>query len=180
MVKLHLGCGPQIWPQEEGWINVDLPDSPFSIQPDVKADARELPFEDNYADEVHAIHLIEHFYYWDAPKALREWKRVLKPGGLLVLELPDIEKVLTMWANGISGMAKTWFALYGDPRGNNPLMSHHWCYSFSMIKEMLEDRGFEDIIKLDPKFHFVVRDMRVECRKRKEGSLSIPLKEKES
>ena len=49
--------------------------------------ALELPFEDGRFDVLTAWHVIEHVA--DVARALAEWRRVLRPGGLLVLETPD-------------------------------------------------------------------------------------------
>jgi 2-polyprenyl-3-methyl-5-hydroxy-6-metoxy-1,4-benzoquinol methylase len=47
----------------------------------------ELPFEDGSFDVLTAWHVIEHVA--DVARTLAEWRRVLRPGGLLVLETPD-------------------------------------------------------------------------------------------
>ena len=51
--------------------------------------AEELPFPDESFDVVTAWHVLEHVA--DAARALAEWHRVVRPGGLLVLEVPDAE-----------------------------------------------------------------------------------------
>lgn len=50
-------------------------------------DARDLPFKDGTLDFVFSSHLIEDFLDWNP--VLIEWKRVLKPGGRLVILVPD-------------------------------------------------------------------------------------------
>lgn len=49
----------------------------------------ELPFPDETFDVITAWHVIEHVS--DVAKTLTEWRRVLRPGGLLVLETPNTE-----------------------------------------------------------------------------------------
>ncbi len=53
-----------------------------------------LMFKKNSLDYVVARHNLEH--YQDTIKTLLEWRRVLKPGGLLILVLPDDEYVDTI------------------------------------------------------------------------------------
>jgi hypothetical protein len=48
-IKLNLGCGDKIL---EGYVNVDMSDNYSKKKPDVEADVRALPFENEYADEV--------------------------------------------------------------------------------------------------------------------------------
>ncbi len=52
-----------------------------------QADAARLPFEDSTFDRVVAHHLVEHLP--DLPGALGEWKRVLTPGGTIVICTPN-------------------------------------------------------------------------------------------
>src|ERR1700729_1771598 len=83
-VRLHIGCGKRFIP---GFVHVD-------IQParhiDVVADVRNLDFaESGSVDLVYACHLLEHFGRMEYRAVLSEWLRVLKPGGILRLSVPD-------------------------------------------------------------------------------------------
>ena len=61
MVKLNLGCGDKILP---GYVNVDAASSRAGRQPDFVADIRDLrKIKSSIADEILAVHVIEHFYY---------------------------------------------------------------------------------------------------------------------
>ena len=53
----------------------------------LKIDEHRLPFEDNSFDVLTSWHVIEHVD--DVNVTLAEWFRVLRPGGILVLETPD-------------------------------------------------------------------------------------------
>ncbi len=48
-----------------------------------------LPFADNSVDLIFSKSVIEHLYYFELPHYMKEIKRVLKPGGVLVLVSPD-------------------------------------------------------------------------------------------
>jgi predicted SAM-dependent methyltransferase len=166
---LNLGCGGKIWPAP--YVNVDLANNWTSIQPDIVADVTgQLPFPDDYADEVHAYHLFEHIYRWKAEDVLKEWIRVLKPGGLLVLEMPCLDKVLDAFFHFIQAgkpapIHLTMWALFGDPRYKNEAMCHRWCYAASELRDLLEYAGMQDIREEEPKTHQPVRDMRMIGRK---------------
>jgi SAM-dependent methyltransferase len=81
-LKLHLG-GTSL--PAADWINVDL-------QPaDLRLNLRwGLPFAAGAARFVYASHLLEHFYYHEAEALLAEIRRVLCPGGVVRLVVPDI------------------------------------------------------------------------------------------
>lgn len=155
---LHLGCGKYIWPD---FINIDAPGNWSEIKPDVEADIRALPYPDNHADEIHAIHVIEHFFRWEVEDVLKEWVRVLKPGGKLILELPCLSKILPHFKDNLAINHMTLWALYGDPTHTDPSMVHKWCYSGHMMRELMEGAGLQNIIIKDPVYHVKERDMRL-------------------
>lgn len=163
-IRLNLGAGPKKLP---GFVNVDLANNWSDVEPDVVADVtKTLPFPDDYADEVHAYHLLEHLDRWKAPECLQDWVRVLKPGGLLVLEMPCFDKICVFLAHTIIDRAPidprmTLWGLYGDPSYKNPEMMHKWCYSWVELEEMLQDIGLERIRREKPQTHQVHRDMRM-------------------
>lgn len=165
-IKLNLGCGPKLLP---GFINVDLANNWSGVQPDVVSDLHKIPFPDEHADEIHAYHVLEHFYRYEVDAILDEWLRVLKVGGKLVLELPCLDKILGIFDhchdnNMPIPMRLTLWGLYGDPKYANPEMMHRWCYSVSELTQMLERRGMT-VRECDPKTHQIVRDMRIEAIK---------------
>lgn len=59
----------------------------FSPLADVKADICNLPFEDNQYDVILCNHVLEHIP--DDTKAMQELYRVLKPGGMAILQIPQ-------------------------------------------------------------------------------------------
>lgn len=124
-----------------------------------------LPFLDGKADRLLSVHLFEHLFFWDVPKALAEWKRVLKPGGVLVIELPCMDKVfnhifLRMKKGKNPSPSFSWLALWGDPKYQNPAMCHKWGYFKHDMVELLTKAGFEQVKDEEPNYHFPTRDMR--------------------
>jgi SAM-dependent methyltransferase len=57
------------------------------VRPDVLADTQLVPIRENTQNFVIANHLLEHLE--DPIGALKEWYRILKPGGILFLAIPD-------------------------------------------------------------------------------------------
>lgn len=152
-MRIHLGCGDKYWP---GFVNVDM------IGGDVVSDVLKLDFGDEIAHEIHAIHLFEHLHRMEAASALKEWMRVLIPGGKIILEMPCLDKIVQLINNGEQSLTKTLFGLYGDVRLGRPEMLHKWCYSQAEILSLFEEVGLKNIKLSEPFFHLMARDMRIE------------------
>jgi predicted SAM-dependent methyltransferase len=85
---LNLGCGTFI---NEDWVNVDFSSSNDKV---VVCDlSRGVPFLTDTFDAVYHSHLLEHFHKRDAISFLKECFRVLKPGGILRIVVPDLEGI---------------------------------------------------------------------------------------
>lgn len=154
-VRLNIGAGGK---RIEGWLSIDL-----AGDPDIVADVRELPLPDGYADEAMAIHVLEHLYRWDAPAALAEWRRVLKPGGMLAIEVPDLHKCCRNVLASSDVRLGVW-GLMGDPGYRDPLMVHKWVWSVDELTQELKAAGFTKVRVREPLFHKKARDMRIEAR----------------
>jgi SAM-dependent methyltransferase len=73
----------------------------FSPLADVKADICNLPFEDNQYDVIFCNHVLEHIP--DDTKAMQELYRVLKPGGMAILQIPqDLNRATTFSDDSIT------------------------------------------------------------------------------
>ena len=60
------------------------------LVPDIIAEGNQLPFEDNSLDYVITSHVMEHFY--DTIGVMKEWVRVVRPGGYIVTIFPHKER----------------------------------------------------------------------------------------
>ena len=106
-IKLNLGCASRLL---DGYLNVDM-DSVEEIKkrypnlvinennPFLQCDVLNLPFEDSSVDEIRADAIIEHMSFLEEPKFFHEATRVLKPGGVLNISVPDFEHMVREWLN---------------------------------------------------------------------------------
>ena len=82
-LRLHLGCG---WSYIENWVNVDL----FATRADIAWDLRQgMPLADDSVDAIFHEHMLEHLSLRDGLLFTEECRRVLKPGGVLRIGVPD-------------------------------------------------------------------------------------------
>src|SRR6185369_5064882 len=96
---------------------------------------------------------------------LKEWLRVLKPGGKLILELPSMNKVFayitrTVLAKEPLAFHMVWNPLWGGI-ADKPEMVHKWGFTFGMMKALLEKVGFTGVVEQEARYHFPERDMRI-------------------
>jgi len=155
LFKLHLGCGGSRLP---GWVNVDYP--PADVAIDL---GWTLPFEDASVGYAYLAHVLEHFEYpLEARALLQEVHRVLAPGGVLRLVVPDIEKCIRAYAAGdmafFDRRADFWpgasncetplehflhYAGAGDR--SHAFWGHKYGYDFETLGRLLVKAGFEQI-----------------------------------
>lgn len=91
--KLNMGCGRNIMP---GWINVDIAASPDVFIMDA---SRPFPFPDSSFDYVFSEHMFEHLDLSGQQSMMRECHRVLRPGGVLRLAMPNFDFLVDLVNN---------------------------------------------------------------------------------
>jgi SAM-dependent methyltransferase len=91
-VKLHLGCGGE---HKAGWINIDLLGDPVDVAWNL---ARPLPFGSDSVAAIFHEHLLEHLPLAAGDQFLRECYRVLRPGGILRIGVPDAGRLIRSYA----------------------------------------------------------------------------------
>ncbi len=143
-LKLHLGCGKRFLP---GFVHVDIADFPHI---DHRAQADKLPFmADESAELIYSSHMFE---YWDRVEAvsvLREWRRVLRPGGTLRLAVPDFDRLLEVYAK-TGDLNRILGPLFGRMEvGLEKPIYHKTTYTFAAMKDLLESAGFANVRRYD-------------------------------
>lgn len=183
--RLHLGCGLNA---PEDWLNVDGSAQVwFAQHPRIKRllvaarlypasqaaipwpanvlrlDLRKpLPFDNNRFAAVYSSHTFEHLYRAQAENLARECFRVLKPGGVCRLVLPDLEAAVRRYlarlgsdTAGDAGdqlMEELLLHPANPPRG--PLgwyhrvlgfHQHKWMYDAAGLRQLLTETGFVEV-----------------------------------
>lgn len=153
---LHAGCGesrflPWVF---AGWQEVRLDIDP-SVAPDIVAsitDLSQLP--DASFDAVFSHHNLEHLEAWQVPLALGEFRRVLRPTGWLLLEVPDLQHIAEWVAQDrledraydcAAGPVAPIDMIFGH-RGliaeGNHFMAHRTGFTARTLQSALEKAGF--------------------------------------
>ena len=154
LMKLNLGCGNWKLP---GYVNCDL----YDPAADEKWDARAIPLPDNSADEIYTSHVFEHFDYKEAFTVLEEWKRVLKPGGTVIIETPNFytscKEFVKLYEEGNWGQVNQ---IYGH-FFSEPYVSigqvHKFMYTPEQMMWTLQTMGYVNI-RQEPALRFIGRE----------------------
>ena len=142
-MKLHLGCGPRHIP---GFVHVDLLPAPHI---DIVGPVEKLPMPDASVSLIYASHVLEHFGRNEYKSVLREWFRVLTPGGILRLSVPDFAACAAVYyenglVNGLSGLVGL---LVGGQRDGNDY--HKMIFDEAFLRLDLLQTGFKEVRRWD-------------------------------
>ena len=164
-IKLNLGAGGIDY---SGFLSVDMYDPRAVIQMDIT----KLDFNDNSVTEILASHVFEHLNPYHSEDILRNWLRVLKPGGKLVMEMPDIEGLCKRFVtankqerygilNAIYGSVNT-TDIGGPDNITSPHLFGWWPES---LFDHLYGAGFREIVFMNEKIPHPETNFRVEAIK---------------
>ena len=143
-MKLHLGCGKRYL---EGYIHVDI--AKFE-HIDYQLPIDDLStFNSNTVEEIYASHVLEYFDRNDVVNVLNEWKRVLKPSGILRLAVPNFPKLVEVYQSS-KDLSSILGPLYGKwDIGNQEFIYHKTVYDENSLNRVLEEVGFKNIKSWD-------------------------------
>lgn len=146
MKKVNLG-GIERWnaglgsESLEDYIKVDIRSIPgVDIVTDI---TKQLPFEDNSIDKLRASHVIEHIRPNVLHAALKEWFRVLKPGGELLIYCPNARIIAERYLKGEISTEDFSRLIMG--RQDYPANTHYICFDPGRLERELKKAGFKII-----------------------------------
>ena len=151
MKKINMGCGWRNFGKD--WIHIDGGEYPHL---DFK-DITKLVFKDNEIGLIYSSHVIEYFDREEVIPVLKEWRRVLRPGGILRVAVPDFEAMAKLYVGGKFPLSNFLGPLYGKMKmgmkgpneANAPTIYHKTVYDFQGLKEVLETSGFRNVRRYD-------------------------------
>ncbi len=155
-LKLHLGCGIKCF---DGYKNIDWRKTEAT---DLVCDITKLPYPNGSVGLIETYHVIEHLSRHDLPKALKEWYRVLLPGGKLIIECPDFDASVREYLEGNEKRLDSIFGLQRFPGD-----THQFGYSSKGLKNLLITSGFKNIRNSEAQDSHAKDEpcLRVECIK---------------
>ena len=138
-LRLHLGCGSQRFP---GFVNIDMK---FTKATDYVTDIAGCRARTIRARASEHTHVIEHIPHPMVPAILAEWRRVLAPAGVLVLECPELDEAVHKYLAGDLRMLAT---MYGWQR--YPGDTHYYGYNVPRLSRLLTEAGSASVTSEEP------------------------------
>lgn len=135
-----------------GHVIVDLRDSE---ETDVISDISDLSWvQDRTVDSIYCSNALEHFQIHRTIEVLKEWYRVLKPGGKLYVSVPDFDAVVKLYQKfGLTRWVQ--YILWGDQK--SPLNYHYVIFTLGTLSGLMIEAGFRDVKRVK-EFPFGVKD----------------------
>jgi predicted SAM-dependent methyltransferase len=143
MVKLHIGCGVRNFGPD--WIHIDGEKLDHVVYNDITR----LNFETHSVDLIYASHVLQYFDRTEVKDVLHEWHRVLKPGAILRIAVPNFKILSNMYFGGYLNLNQLLGPMYGRWSMNGKIIYHKTTYDFDSLKTLLDDIGFKDITKYE-------------------------------
>jgi predicted SAM-dependent methyltransferase len=139
MIALNLGSGQR--PFKSPWTNVDLQEK---YNPDVVMDATDYlrTFTTPYVDMICLHHQLEHVGCGEADALLRECHRALRPGGSLLVFVPDMSELAMRWREGRIDTQTYMINVYGAYMGDEA-DRHKFGYTYTSLRGLLQSVGFK-------------------------------------
>lgn len=186
MRRLNIGCGQSATP---GWINYDnspsialarFPKPLISLLGSIGilseltqqfaaycrthsvryASALSIPEESGSVDVIYSSHMLEHLDRTEARRCVQECYRILKPGGILRLVVPDLKQRIDYYLLARDGdlLLESFIFDLEKPRGLRSWLTraitggreHHWMYDCASLTRLVESCGFRDTVELQP------------------------------
>jgi protein O-GlcNAc transferase len=150
---LAVGSGKSPLPEWETRYTIVRLDIDPRMEPDIVASMTDMGPIGPY-DALLCSHALEHLYPHEVPRALAEFYRVLKPGGLAIVLVPDLEGVAPTEERLPGTELNGLHLFYGDASmiEEFPHMAHHCGFVAHTLAEVMTAAGFR--VKTDRASHY--------------------------
>jgi predicted SAM-dependent methyltransferase len=154
-LRVELGSGPFPTP---GYVHVDSDWRARHLE--YRRPVWDLPFGDGSVQEILAVHVLEHVHPGELGRTLREWRRILRPGGAARIHVPNAPAVFESFVHASAGdkwaLTNALLGMWGGPEissaddlrpgRNDP--DHKALYDFDLLAGELQAAGFDEVVDL--------------------------------
>lgn len=153
-IKLNIGCGTDY---KKGWVNIDNNSDNNIIKLDLNWDLRNpLPYSDNTIDYIFHEHFLEHLTVEEGQSSLMDFHRILKPGGVMRIAMPDLDEAVSLYLDASwkqSPLIKNHNMDFVQTNAELLNMSfrwwgHKWLYNWEELERRPREAGFSKIQKM--------------------------------
>lgn len=137
------------------WLTINSDDSGLRPLADITADIRECARElEQYLDpqsvgEMRCCHTLEHLDCLEVLPTLKYWRSFLRPGGQLLIVVPDIGVLAAEYVDGEIPFEVLAAVAHGDTPGyqrtRHPNETHKWSWDLLSLKRDLEEVGYVNV-----------------------------------
>ena len=106
-----------------------------------------LPFPDRSVDNLYCSHFLEHLSRPNALHLLKEARRILKPGGIFRICVPDLAYAMSLYAKGESRKMLQNYFFVEDL--DSSMARHRYMYDYTLLKSALDEAGFASVAKCE-------------------------------
>jgi len=162
-IVLNVGCGYPLrqklhsYFHTADWREIRL-DVDATVKPDIVCSMTDMrPVESGSIDAIWSSHNLEHLQRHEVPRALSEFMRVLKPGGMLLMTMPDLQRIAELVAANqledrayvsASGPITPLDMIFGHTaslaRGDT-FMAHRTGFTAKTLERLLGEGGFTKV-----------------------------------
>lgn len=162
-LKIEVGSGGNPQP---GYFHIDVAEGMPDLHAVCKMGDEPIPLQDASVEEILSNHSIEHVSWLKVDSVVRDWHRVLIPGGRIFLRTPDLEFICRMYVekkttreaiNDEAAMVGRFGQIGPAEYANIKLFAgqdypgnfHFLCFDMDMLQRLLSRNGFEKIERIN-------------------------------
>ena len=144
-MKLHLGCGKRFLP---GFYHIDI--EPFPHVNLVTSIDKLSSIQSGVVELIYSSHAFEYFSRGESRGVLVEWFRVLRPGGKLMLVVPNFRTLVEIYLQ-TSDLGLILGPLFGEWENESAgRIFHKMTWDRTWLCSYLKEAGFENPSEFDP------------------------------
>lgn len=160
-ITVNVGCGDRTYeeyPKDHKCINVDIRENLKKV--DIISDVTDLKcFEDSYCDYILASDILEHFPIARTRDILKEWKRILKRGGVIEFRAPNLAYICEFYRQTKNAKKTSWMLYGGQGYKEN---FHYVGFDRNWLVNICKECGLQEVSYEEEGPNFIMKARKIQ------------------